>query len=109
LIIRISEYSHRNDKRADNCYCEWFHQGILQFEFIRPLHLIPAMRDPVMGSRLYANALPPLLNKRSRWEAEGAFFRQSSNPLQWRSDDGAVAICVGIDFSVISSVMRLPH
>ena len=27
LIISISEYSHRNDKRPDNCYCEWFHQG----------------------------------------------------------------------------------
>jgi hypothetical protein len=33
LIIKISEHSHRNDKRPDNCYCEWFHQGILQFEF----------------------------------------------------------------------------
>jgi hypothetical protein len=49
LIIKISEHSHRNDKRSDNCYCEWFHQGILQFE---TLHLIPAMRDPVTGSRL---------------------------------------------------------
>jgi hypothetical protein len=46
LIIKISEHSHRNDKRPDNCYCEWFHQGILQFEFFRPLHLIPVMRDP---------------------------------------------------------------
>ena len=27
LIVRISEYSHRNDNRPDNCYCEWFHQG----------------------------------------------------------------------------------
>ncbi len=56
LIIKISEHSHRNDKRSDNCYCEWFHQGILQFEFFRSLHLIPAMRDaaerdPVTGSR----------------------------------------------------------
>jgi hypothetical protein len=56
LIIKISEYSHRNDKRPDNCYCEWFHQGILQFEFFRPLGLIPAMRDAagrdmVTGSR----------------------------------------------------------
>jgi hypothetical protein len=33
LIIKISDHSHRNDKRPDNCYCEWFHQGILQFEF----------------------------------------------------------------------------
>jgi hypothetical protein len=46
LIIKISEHNHRNDKRPDNCYCEWFHQGILQFEFFRPLHLIPVMRDP---------------------------------------------------------------
>jgi hypothetical protein len=33
FIIKISEHSHRNDKRSDNCYCERFHQGILQFEF----------------------------------------------------------------------------
>jgi len=47
LVIKISEHSYRNDKRADNCYCEWFHQGILQFEFFRPLCLIPAVCDPV--------------------------------------------------------------
>jgi hypothetical protein len=56
LIIKISDHSHRNHKRTDNCYCEWFHQAILQFEFFRPLYLIPAMRDaagrdPVTGSR----------------------------------------------------------
>ena len=49
LIIEISEHSHRSHKRPDNCYCEWFHQGILQFEFFRPLHLILAMGDPVTG------------------------------------------------------------
>ena len=50
LVIKISEHYHRNDKRPDNCYCEWFHQGILQFECFRPLHLILAMRDPVNGA-----------------------------------------------------------
>src|ERR1035437_7588877 len=56
LIIKISDHSHRNDKRPDNCYCEWFHLGILQFECFRPHHLIPTLRDawgcgPVTGSR----------------------------------------------------------
>src|SRR3984893_16397791 len=46
LIIKISEHSHRNDKRPDNCYCEWFHQGILQFEFFRPLHSYPCDARP---------------------------------------------------------------
>jgi hypothetical protein len=55
LVIKISEHSHRNGKRRDNCYCKWFHQGILQFEFFRPLHLIPALRDPVMGPRHRVN------------------------------------------------------
>ena len=41
LIIEISKHSHPNDKRSDNCYCEWFHQGILQFEFFST-----ASRDP---------------------------------------------------------------
>ena len=33
----------------------------------------------------HSNA-PAVAHKR-RWKAEGAFFRQSSIPLQWRSDD----------------------
>jgi hypothetical protein len=33
LIIKISEHSHRNDKRPDNCHCNWFHQRMLQFDF----------------------------------------------------------------------------
>jgi hypothetical protein len=37
LIIKISDHSHRNDKRPDNRCCEWFHQGILQFDLFRPL------------------------------------------------------------------------
>jgi len=37
LVIKISEHCHRNHKRPDNCYCKWFHQGILQFDLFRPL------------------------------------------------------------------------
>jgi hypothetical protein len=55
LTIKISEHSHRNDKCPDNCHCNWFHQRMLQSEFFRPLDLIPAMRDPVTGSRPVVN------------------------------------------------------
>jgi len=51
LIIKISEHSHRNDKRRDNCNCDWFHDGILRFEIFSTASLIPAMRDPVTRSR----------------------------------------------------------
>ena len=51
LIIKISEPSHRNDKRRDNCNCDWFHDGILRFEIFSTASLIPAMRDPVTRSR----------------------------------------------------------
>ena len=45
LVIKISEYCHRNDKRPDNCYCEWFHQGILQFAASPdPCHARPGER-----------------------------------------------------------------
>lgn len=30
MIIKISEHGHRNRKCHNNCYCEWFHQCILQ-------------------------------------------------------------------------------
>jgi hypothetical protein len=33
LIIKISEDSHRNDKRSDNYYCERFHQGFSSSSF----------------------------------------------------------------------------
>ncbi len=49
LIIKISDHSHRNDKRTNKCYCEWFHQGILQFGYFRPLHL--SRRCATRGAR----------------------------------------------------------
>src|SRR3984893_12449799 len=45
LIIEISEHCYRNDKRPDSCCCQSFPQSSLLFEFFRPRHLIPAMRD----------------------------------------------------------------
>jgi hypothetical protein len=58
LIIKISQHSHRNDKRSDNCECYWFHQGILQFEYCR-LHLTSAMRRmPLTVRRLLSTAGP---------------------------------------------------
>jgi hypothetical protein len=50
-LRQISEHSHRNDKRPDNCHCNCFISVFSSSNFFRPLDLIPAMRDPVTGSR----------------------------------------------------------
>jgi hypothetical protein len=50
LIIKISEHSHRNDKRPDNCYCEWFHQVFSSSSF-STASPIPTMRDAGAATR----------------------------------------------------------